>query len=451
VVDGSPYLRELVSSDVDNASVKRFGDSYVYLKGCQVDRHAISVPADMVVFDEVDNSDQNVMTLYESRIIHSPYKMTVKLSTPTIPGYGISKAFDQSRRKFNFAQCPCCNEWFYPEYYRHVRVPGFDKPLAEIAKSDFASPSFLWHKAEIGCHKCGATVDLRTAKRNWVIENTDDAYFDSGYRVSPFDAPHTISAADLVKASVTFERPQDFVNQRLGIAMADSETSLAEDELERAIISEYPGGGFSYVAGLDMGNTCWIKIGAVFADNKIVVVKVEPIPVHLVVSRVEQLVRQYKIRMLLIDRHPMVEAVYQLQQRVRNSFAAVFVQSKNVELFNVKDREADAEQGVESMRQVNINKDAAMDIQMAMVRSGQILKVSCEHDRIWKTHMMDNKRIKAFKNGEMVYTWVKTAGEDHYGMAGVYMIIASRMLGVSVGVTSSLPLLSTFKHKPVTA
>jgi predicted nucleic-acid-binding Zn-ribbon protein len=447
IVDSSPYLRELVSIDVDNSSVKRFGDSYIYLKGCQVDRQAISTPADMVIFDETDNSDQDVMTLFESRIIHSPYKMTVKLSTPTIPGYGISKAFEQSRRKFNFAQCSCCNEWFYPEYYTHVRVPNFSKPLEEIKKSDFASPTFLWHQAEVFCPKCGSTVNMLEAKRNWVIENPGDAYFDSGYRVSPFDAPATVTPGDLVKASVTFTRPQDFVNQRLGIPMADSETSLADDELERALISEYPGGGHSYVAGLDMGNTCWIKIGAVFPDNKIVVVKAEPIPVHLVVSRVEELVRQYRIRMLVVDRGPMTEAVYQIQQRVRNSFAAVFVQSQNVQLFTVKDQEENLDKGVSGMRQVNINKDSVMDLMMAMIRTGEILKVSCEYDRTWKTHLMDNKRIKAFKNGEMVYTWVKTAGEDHYAMAGVYMIVASRILGVASGSAVQLPMFSTFKQK----
>ena len=42
VVDSSPYLSELVSGDVDNSSVKRFSNSYLYLKGCQVDRQAIS-------------------------------------------------------------------------------------------------------------------------------------------------------------------------------------------------------------------------------------------------------------------------------------------------------------------------------------------------------------------------------------------------------------------------
>ena len=445
IIDSSPYLKELVSSDVDNASVKRFGDSYVWLKGCQVDRQAISTPADMVIFDEVDNSDQDVMTLFESRIIHSAYKLTVKLSTPTIPGFGISKAFDTSKRKYNFAKCPHCAEWFYPEYYEHVKIPGFDKKLDEISKRDFASPLFKWHEAYIACPSCGGHVDLREAKRNWVVENPDDAFFDSGYRVSPFDNPSTISPQDLVKASVTFTRPQDFVNQRLGLPMADSETSLALEELDRAIISEYPGGGHSYVMGLDMGNTCWAAVGAVFPDNNIIIVKVEPIPVHKVVSRVQELVQQYRIRMVVIDRGPLTEAVYQIQQVVRNSFAAVFVQSRGIELFRVTDKEAAPDKGVEDMRQVNIAKDSVMDLMMSMVRLGHIRKVSDEQDRVWQEHMMDNKRIKAFKNGEMVYTWVKTAGEDHAAMALVYLIVASRILGVAAGSMVKLPMMTTFK------
>ena len=448
IVDSSPYLKELVSLDVDNSSVKRFGDSYVYLKGCQVDRQAISTPADMVIFDEQDNSDQDVMTLFESRIIHSPYKMTVKLSTPTIPGYGISKAFDTSKRKFNFAKCPCCSEWFYPEYYAHIKIPGYAGKLEEITRRDFASPKFKWNDAYLSCPKCGSAVDLRLSKRNWVVENPDDAFFDSGYRVSPFDNPAAVTPADQVKASVTFTRPQDFVNQRLGLPMADSETALALEELERAIISEYPGGGFSYVMGLDMGNTCWCTVGAVFPDSSIIIVKVEPIPVHRVVSRVQELVRQFRIRMMVVDRGPLTEAVYQIQQVVRNSFAAVFVQSKGIDLFKVTDREANPDKGVEDMRQVNIAKDSLMDLMMSMVRLGQIKKVSDEHDRAWQDHMMDNKRIKAFKNGEMVYTWVKTAGEDHSAMALVYLIVASRILGVAAGSTVRLPLATSFKLAP---
>ena len=89
-----------------------------------------------------------------------------------------------------------------------------------------------------------------------------------------------------------------------------------------------------------------------------------------------------------------------------------------------------------------------MDLMMSMVRLGQIRMVSDEHDRVWQDHMMDNKRVKAFKNGEMVYTWVKTAGEDHSAMALVYLIVASRILGVAAGSTVRLPLATSFKLAP---
>ena len=68
VVDSSPYLKELVSKDVDNNSIKRFSNSHLFLKGCQVDRQAISVPADLLVCDEVNNSDLEVLALFEKPI-----------------------------------------------------------------------------------------------------------------------------------------------------------------------------------------------------------------------------------------------------------------------------------------------------------------------------------------------------------------------------------------------
>lgn len=445
IIDSSPYLSEIVSKDVDNSTVKRFGDSYLFGRGCQVDRQAISVPADMLIGDEVDNSSQEVLTLFESRLIHSKYALSIKLSTPTIPGYGISLLMQQSKRKHHLCQCQSCNEWFVPDYHKHIRIPGFTKDITEIVKSDFSSPTFRWTEAYVECPRCKNPVDMPSAKREWVVENPDDAFLASGYFVSPFSCPTIIKPSTLVKASVEYSRPRDFHNQRLGKSLEDKESSLCLEELEQALISEYPGGGHSYVAGLDMGNTCWLTLAAVFADNTMIIVKAEPIPLHKVVERTEEIVKSYRVRMLTVDRGPMTEAVYQIQQRIRNSFAAVFVQSKNIELFKVVDKEEDASKGVEGMRQVNISKDSCMDLIMGMVRSKQIKKVSDENDRLWQTHLMDNKRVQEFKNGELVYTWVKTKGEDHLHMALVYCFVSSRMLGVSAGSYARLPLVSSFK------
>ena len=59
--------------------------------------------------------------------------------------------------------------------------------------------------------------------------------------------------------------------------------------------------------------------------------------------------------------------------------------------------------------------------------------------------MTDNKRVQVFKNGELVFTWVKTLKVDHYHMALIYALVASRILGVSVGGNAPLPLVSSFR------
>lgn len=445
VINSSPYLSELVSSSLDNSSVKQFGDSYLWLKGCQVDRQAISTPADMVIFDEVDNSDQDVMTLFESRLIHSEYKFTIKLSTPTIPGYGISKAYELSKRKLQFAKCPHCGHWFYPEYHLHVRIPGFFEDLDEITKRHFANPAFRWKEAYIECPHCTRAVDLRVSLRNWVIENPDDAYYDSGYRVSPFDCPKTIAVSDLVKSSTTYERPQDFYNQRLGIPKADKESSLEEAELRAAIVTGAVEAGYSNVIGLDLGTTCHLLVNSVMTDQSMVTIHAEKIPLHRVVMRSVELFFKYRCRMMVVDRGPNTEAVYQIQQKITNCFASVFTNSKGVEFFRVVEKEKDLSEGVQGIRQVNVAKDTAMDILMFMVRNGMVLKASDDEDDDWVEQLMDNKRIRAFKEGEQVFTWVKTEGNDHYHMAELYALIASRILGVATGASSGLRLFSKIK------
>ncbi len=232
---------------------------------------------------------------------------------------------------------------------------------------------------------------------------------------------------------VTYDRLVDFYNQRLGKSLEDRETALALSELQDATIHDSPGGAVSYVMGLDMGTTCWALVCAVLPDQRIIIVKAEAIPLHRVVDRTVELQQKYRLRMVVVDRGPMTEAVYQIQQKVRNSFAAVFVQSKGIELFKTIDRDADRDKGVEDMRQVNIAKDACMDVLMSLVRVGQISKVSDDMDQTWYTHMMDNKRVQMFKNGELIYTWVKTLKVDHLHMALIYALVASRILGVSVG------------------
>ena len=95
IIQSSPFLSELVHATTDNAEVKRFGESYLYLKGSQSSNAPISVPCDHLIHDEIDFSDPETISQYHSRITHSKYKRKTRLSTPTAPGRGIDRECDR--------------------------------------------------------------------------------------------------------------------------------------------------------------------------------------------------------------------------------------------------------------------------------------------------------------------------------------------------------------------
>jgi hypothetical protein len=254
IISGSPYLKGAVSSSVDNTEVKQFGESYLYLKGAQVDTQAISVPADMLIGDEVDNSNPDVLTLFESRLIHSRYQWKIKLSTPSIPKFGIDLLFSLSRRYVHLAQCCHCNHWFEPDYFKHVRIRILRVSLTRLRNQPLRIPNFRWQEAYIACPKCGDKADLREQYRNWVCENPNDNFLAAGFKVSPFSCPNIILPSHIVKSSVEYKRKQDFYNQRLGIALEDKESTLTSDELYACLIKGEMSQSHPRVMGLDMGN-----------------------------------------------------------------------------------------------------------------------------------------------------------------------------------------------------
>lgn len=458
VIESSPYLREAVSSSVDNTSIKKFGESYLYLKGAQVDSQAISVPADMLIGDEVDNSNPDVLTLFESRLIHSRYQWKIKLSTPSIPNYGIDLMFKLSRRHIHLSKCQCCNHWFEPSYFDHVRIPDFKGDIRDIAKSTFANPNFRWQEAYVACPHCGAPADLGEHNRNWVCENPSDNYVAAGFKVSPFSCPNIILPSALVKSSVEYKRKQDFYNQRLGMALEDKESTLTADELKACLIRDYVSTGmFPYVMGLDMGSECYCTVAAIMPDGQLVIVFKERIPLFNVVKRRKEIATKWRVRMCVVDHGPYTETVHRMQQGDARVFAGVYVEGKkSVEIYKVKEIEKDKEEGVEALKQVNISRNKAFDYVMGEIREGRVHMVAeqgvedgeiSDEDLMWVAHCQDMKRVREFVGDELVFVWQKVSGEDHYHHSLLYTVIASKMMSVG-GNSSALPMLMTkFKVK----
>lgn len=430
IIEGSEALKDSAHKTNNNSEVKQFGHSFLWIRGAASSNAPISIPVDHLIHDEVDFCDQEVLTKYQSRLTHSSWKRKHNLSTPTLPNFGIDRKFQESVRHFMMVKCCHCNHYFVPDYYTHVRVPGFTKDLREVTKGMLGQ--IRYKEAFVECPKCGSRPDLNPEHREWVAENPDAGFIARGYQVSPFDAPNVIATSYLIEASVSYDRIQDFHNFNLGLPSEDKESTLTRADLISLflLIPEKPPG--AYVMGIDVGNIYHFVISHIDGYGRMTNVHREKVPMGLVRTRYTELRREYRVICTVIDSGPHAETVMGLQADDPNLFAAVYMRSKSMLTHNVVYKDENKDEGVEFVRQVNVNRNRAFDAYMNFIRDG-LLTVSLGEDmEEYISHHTSMKRVRVFDNdsGEMTFSWQKTDGVDHFHHASLYCWIAGRIKGL---------------------
>ena len=428
VIRGSEALRNSVHKSNDNNEVKQIDDSFLYLRGAASSNAAISIPADFIINDELDFCDQEIVSQYASRVTHSSWKLFRRFSTPTIPGYGIDKAFIESRRFHNLCKCNHCATWFKPDYYEHVKIPGYTDDIRSLTNSSTLYRT-RWREAHLACPKCGKEPSLQPEHRNYVLENTDDDFVPAAYQVTPFDAPNIIKVSDILQARLRYEREQDFVNFVLGLAMEDKDSTLMRSDLRfRHDLPSAP----TRVMGIDVGHTyhAWI---AEVTHAGVYLIHREQIPMGSIRTRYFELKRQYNVALSVIDSQPHAETVMYLQALDPNLYASVYVNSKDVLTHEVKERDEEKDEGKNFVRQVNVNRSRAFDAYMNDMREGTISFRASDDDETVIAHHTSMKRVRVWddKTQNLVHSWVKTDGVDHYHHAGLYAWVAAKILGVA--------------------
>src|SRR5512139_1989749 len=97
--------------ETDSANIKRIWNCFLYLRGMKSRSSLKSVPADFIIFDELDEAPVNMVDMAIERMSHSEYKEVYKLSNPTLPDYGIDKAFQETDQRYWLLKCPACGEF----------------------------------------------------------------------------------------------------------------------------------------------------------------------------------------------------------------------------------------------------------------------------------------------------------------------------------------------------
>lgn len=130
MIERNPEIAKMVKGS-NSTSLKQVGDRFIYFRGSFHEGEAISTTADLIVADEYDRSDQQVLTVYQSRLQASEWGWFWRFSNPSLPGFGVHELYEDSDQMHWFVTCSKCkHQWHMDmDLDRQVKNHFIDKEM----------------------------------------------------------------------------------------------------------------------------------------------------------------------------------------------------------------------------------------------------------------------------------------------------------------------------------
>jgi hypothetical protein len=430
IIQGSPDIQAAIGTNVDNTENKILDTSIIHARGTSGDTAALSVPADLLIHDEVDRSNADTIAQYQSRLKHSDWGLTRLFGTPTVDGVGIAKAMSTARRKRHMVKCNHCNEWFVPSYHTHIHVPGWDKPLREITKYNL--PDLNYRDATFNCPKCGKEPSLWPDRREWVFENPSERWEAIGYYVIPFSLPKICTPSYLIKESTKYGSWSEFCNQALGETNNEESAQLLELDLQDTMSTVPLESSEMHAIGADMGQTCYITVGRMLQDGMLLVVHREKCSLIDFRTRIAEIKRKFRVLVSVYDFQPYTDLVISMQKSDKNLYGCQYQDAKSSVTFEIKRADENKKEGKLPITLVRMQRNLNFDEVLTLFKQRRLLWTDQGEiaNKEWIDHCLDMTRVQKFdKHHEMVFDWVKSSkGEDHYMHALGYLHVACRLM-----------------------
>jgi hypothetical protein len=370
-INESEHLSSRIGK-TDNRGLKHVGPGTVYFRGLWTKRRAKSVPADGLVFDEVDEHKPENVAFGEDRNLASRDPMKIFLSVPSFTRYGIDARFRESDQRFYRHQCPSCGKYNAID----EEWPNNLLPIATNRQKSAPDGATHYH----GCRWCAAELDLRRGE--WVVTQPDKRAH--GYHVSrlyslfyPPSFPNlaTYLMYEWAKAQGDTEKLKRFVIAFRGFPF-DGEGARINDDL--LLSMEREGAGFHYsghgtIMGVDQANALHVSIYAPIQGRRLQLIYCERAAAW---SRVHDLFTRFGCYVGVSDRVPGLHEA--------RGFAAKFKGRVIVQDFSGDDFEGegdlrhrrikeDLHDGCIAIPWVSVDRTSTLDATVDFVESGGLI------------------------------------------------------------------------------
>lgn len=446
-IDQSDFYSGLVEKANNSAAQKKIGSCMVYLTGTFGSNSAISIPAEVVICDELDFSNPVVIGKLNSRLRHAQIVdengnrgLRYYFSTPTVDGFGIDAEFQKGSQKYYQVKCKCCNHWQVPTFNQSFRVKGFDDAMEKFSREDAHHLVDTLDQTKMHCEKCDADLFpslIDPDHREWVSIHPGRG--DQSYQVSPWDLPHYNTPNAVVKQVADYPLKSDFYNFVLGIPFSDATNSFITDDLYKMTVRTVDPIGYlaglvtqHTVMGMDVGKICHLTV-AISMGKKLHIVWAEKIKNTRDLPAAPEVIKRFdyfKCAFMCVDSGPDITLVNTLVQQ-REIKAVVYVRNINgPKFFEEKSNEPVINVDRTKSLTFMLDKHNSQDIQYP--KNDAITNEIFEHLKTTKKIRRQNT------DGTITEMFQATSSVDHWVHSIHYAMIAAEVkfgLGyVGVGI-----------------
>lgn len=230
IIAQNPILMQWVK-DHDTIEQKTVGNNIIFYRGTFTAKQAMMVSSGLNIHDEVDASNPEVITQYETRLqAQEDGGYRWYFSHPSLAGHGVDVYWQQSDKKEWFVTCPHCKEMQYLQWPDNVDID----------------------RGEYVCSYCKHVLsdDVRI---NGVWKPTATGDF-SGYHVSQLML-HNKPASEIIKAyKDPLKDKQYFYNYVLGLPYIGSDDKIEPRTVLKNCVDEVNTQEDRVIIGMDTGH-----------------------------------------------------------------------------------------------------------------------------------------------------------------------------------------------------
>lgn len=399
----------------DSMSLKDIGNGTIAFVGSNSSAPFTEFPADDLIIDELDECDQTNIEMGVERLSHSHDKRQVRVANPTLEGYGIDIEYGDTCKFVWHVKCSNCGKTIVPDFFHHV--------VQDVGDGRYVIRDTEWEHGSqkdicMICEHCGKPFN-RYVDGEWVATNPGN--HKHGYQVSKLWSANT-RIKEIVdrfgKGLANDSIMQRVYNADLGLPYTAAGSKLTLSDLKEACCDDWGNNDTEMkglgVMGIDVGKDLNIIIGKLQGDKTINVVsiRVEEPSVRSVLN----LIKQYKVAIVVMDALPEEYLVRKIKAATSNVFACYYGDAKKRE-------------PVDKSRNIVVGRTQTIDNMREEIIVNRIklpanaLSVPGFTDQMMaSTRVLDKKENKTAK-----YIWTEGSKADHYFHAMNYMVIAARV------------------------